>query len=284
MKKLLKNIYESIPFKKHLYKLVRKAKPSSFIYQHLHFKGWMQVRLNQSFFKIYHYGCQVENDLFWSGINGNWEKQSLELWIRLCKQSNVILDIGANTGVYSLVAKTINREAKVYAFEPSKEVAPKLRRNIQANGYNIEALEVALSNHNGVAIFHDKTGHNYTGSLNAGNDTNTIAYEVKTQTLDSFVEENHLGIDLIKMDVEKHEPEVIEGFKKYILIQQPTILIEILEDEIAQKIQSLIEDIPYLYFNLNEKGTIRRAPQLSKSDDFNYLICREDVAKSIGLI
>jgi FkbM family methyltransferase len=284
MRKLIKDIYELIPLKKYLFLLVRRFNPVPSFYQHLHFKDWINVNIERSSFKMYHYGYQIENDLFWSGINGNWEKQSLSLWVELCKRSKVILDIGANTGVYSLVAGTVNSKAEVFAFEPSREVSIKLRKNIDANRFNIQVLQLALSNKKGTASFYDKTEHNYTGSLNENSGTNTIAYEVETETLDNFIDEYGLTVDLIKIDVEKHEPEVIEGFRKYIAIQQPAILIEILEDKIADKIQNLIEDIPYLYFNLNENGTVKRVHRLSKSDDFNFLICGENTAKSMGLV
>jgi FkbM family methyltransferase len=283
MRKLIKDLYELILFKKYLFLLLRKFKPSPSIYQHLHFKDWINVNIGKSFFKIYHYGYQIENDLFWSGINGNWEKQSLSLWAELCKHSEVILDIGANTGVYSLVAGSVNSKAKVFAFEPSREVSIKLCKNVGANPFNIQVLKKALSNKKGTASFYDKSDHNYTGSLNENSGSNTIAYEVETETLDNFIEEYGLTVDLIKIDVEKHEPEVLEGFKKYISVQQPTILIEILEEEMARKIQPILKDIPYLYFNLNEDGHIKKVSTLTKSDDYNFLICREEIAKNIGL-
>ena len=39
-------------------------------------------------------------------------------------------------------------------------------------------------------------------------------------------------IDLLKIDVETHEPEVLEGYTKYIHLHKPTMLIEILNDEL----------------------------------------------------
>jgi tRNA1(Val) A37 N6-methylase TrmN6 len=42
----------------------------------------------------------------------------LALWIKLCRQSETILDVGANTGVYALVAGAVNKKAKIFAFEP----------------------------------------------------------------------------------------------------------------------------------------------------------------------
>ena len=52
-----------------------------------------------------------------------WEKVSLQLWEELCKESEVIFDVGSNTGVYSLLAKSSNPKSKVYAFEPIKRIS-----------------------------------------------------------------------------------------------------------------------------------------------------------------
>ena len=69
-----------------------------------------------------HYGFQLENEIFWSGLTNGWEKISTRLWIELSKNSKVIFDIGANTGIYSLVSKSINPTSQVFAFEPVKRV------------------------------------------------------------------------------------------------------------------------------------------------------------------
>lgn len=124
MNKLFKIIYNFIPFKRDFFYLIKTFwKPKETIYRHLHFVGIFKVKINQSkTFKIKHYGYQIENEIFWSGLTEGWEKESVKLWIELCKCSEIIFDIGANTGMYSLIAKTINPGANVYAFEPVARV------------------------------------------------------------------------------------------------------------------------------------------------------------------
>jgi hypothetical protein len=104
----MKSIYRAIPFKKQIFTVIRKiARPPRSLYKHLYFKGKFRVRLDQkknSSFLIMHHGFEIENEIFWNGAGG-WEKFSQELWMRLCENAKVILDIGANTGVYSFVAK-----------------------------------------------------------------------------------------------------------------------------------------------------------------------------------
>jgi FkbM family methyltransferase len=148
----------------------------------------------------------------------------------LCKISDIIFDIGSNTGIYSLLAQTINSKAKVFAFEPVKRIYDKLLKNINLNQYHIETFEIAISNYSGKATIYDtESEHSYTVTLNKNslqNSVRVIPVEIITKTLDNFINENKLGkIDLIKIDVETHEPEVLEGFSGNISLMRPTILI-----------------------------------------------------------
>src|SRR5688572_12744065 len=105
MKRIFKLIYSSIPFKKEIFSFLKIFSLPERIYRHLHFKGTIRLKIDdKSSFKMQHYGYQVENDLFWSGLTGGWEKTSLSLWIKLCETNHTIFDIGANTGIYSLIA------------------------------------------------------------------------------------------------------------------------------------------------------------------------------------
>src|SRR6187402_3175387 len=138
MKKLLKAIYSLVPFKKEIYSVLKVVwTPSESIFRHLHFKGIFTVKVNDSkSFKIHHFGYLIENKIFWKGLNDSWEKESLKLWMKLCETSHSILDIGANTGIYALVAKAINPSAKVFAFEPHPKFYNMLQKNVALNNFD----------------------------------------------------------------------------------------------------------------------------------------------------
>ena len=240
-------------------------------------------------FLIRHYGYQLENDIFWKGITGRWEKKSVELWIKFSEKAEVIMDIGANTGVYALISKSINPGSRIIGIEPAKRVFKKLEHNTRLNGFNIENLSVAVSDHNGEAVFHDTDEeHTYTASIHkrAIQNHNYHPVKVETVTIDNLITERKLDrVDLIKIDVEYHEPEVIKGFSligKY----QPTILIEILSDEIGERVQRELENYraAYLYFDIDEEKGIRQVKNIRKSSGMNYLLCTESIAKKMQLI
>ena len=88
----------------------------------------------------------------------------------------------------------------------------------------------------------------------------------------------------MKIDVETHEPEVLEGFNKYLSIYRPILLIEILNNEVGQKVNDIITGLDYLFFNIDENGGIRQVKKINKSDYYNYLCCNEKIAIELGLI
>jgi len=291
MKALLKKVYALVPFKREFYRVLRVFwKPKHTIYKHLHFVGVFAVPVaSGKKFKIKHYGFQLENELFWKGIQHGWEKESINLWIKLCEQSEVILDIGANTGVFALLAKTIHPQATVLAFEPVERVYNKLAENIQLNNFDILAVKAAVSNTDGTAFIYDTGGeHVYSVTVNKNlsmPDTQVEKTTIDTLTLNTFIKKNKLKkIDLVKIDVETHEPEVLEGFSEFISEFKPTLLIEILNDEVGAKVEAFIKHLDYEYYSINEKKGIRKVDCIKKSDDFNYLLCTREVRQKIGLV
>jgi hypothetical protein len=85
--------------------------------------------------------------------------------------------------------------------------------------------------------------------------------------------------------VETFEPQVLEGFKKNLSLMKPTFLIEVLMDEVGDKLQHAFDGLGYLYFNIDDKNEkIRRVDKIVKSDYFNYLICSERTAGKLNLV
>ena len=292
MKRAVKEIYSRFPFKRNVFEILRTiSHPPEKLYKHLHFHGDFSIKIDQSHrFKMRHYGFQIENELFWAGLNGGWEKTSLSLWMKLVKKADVIFDIGANTGVYSLIARSLNSQAKIFAFEPIERVFEKLVENMELNWYEITCEKSAISNTDGTATVYDTpTEHILSVTVNKNlNDPNTpvVPTQIRTVRLDSYIEQHKLTkIDLLKIDVETHEPEVLEGFGKYLAAFRPTMLIEVLNDEVGGKIESQLKGMGYLYFNIDEaSGSIRLVDSIAKSDYYNYLICQRSTAEEIGLL
>lgn len=293
MKKIFKVIYKLIPFKKQFFLLIRNiiSLPES-VYKHLHFIGVFEVRIDiHHKFKMFHLGASEENSLFWAGIDNGWEKTSLKLWRKLCSDTFIILDVGANTGLYSLVTKTLNPTSKVFAFEPLPKVLEYLNYNIKINNFDIIVVPKAASNYNGKATVFLKEGYDFCTSVTVNKSlldesTPQKKLEIETITLADFIRENKIErVDLIKIDVETHEPEVLEGMGEYLDQFKPDLLIEIWDKDCAIKLNILFKDKGYLYFDIDDKNDlIIQKTEISISSYWNYLICKPETAKKIGLV
>ena len=190
--------------------------------------------------------------------------------MKLCEKSEIIIDIGASTGIYSLIAKTINPKSMVYSFEPNPIFFPMLQKNILLNNFDILPYKKAISNRDGTVIIDDYC----LGT--------SLSLTSEALTLDTFIKQNSITkIDLMKIDVETHEPQVLEGFLNYLSQFKPTIIIEVLNDDIAKKINNYVHNLDYLYFNIDEIGSIRKTDKIEKSDYYNYLLCNQDIAAKL---
>lgn len=164
--------------------------------------------------------------------NGVWERYETDLFYKLIKPGDVVVDIGANIGYYTLIAaKIVGNEGKVYAFEPESDNYELLVKNIEINGYtNITPIKKALSNRKGnLKLFLNKTN---LGGHSISDDNVPIrkggVIEVETITLDDYFEKsiNENRVDFIKMDTEGAEGLIIEGSKNILKNNNLKILME----------------------------------------------------------
>jgi FkbM family methyltransferase len=137
-----------------------------------------------------------------------------------------ILDIGANIGNHSLFfAKFINCQ-KVYAFEPFPTNIELLKQNLCDFADKSQIYEIALSNKEGTMPLYNSQAENFGGfSLHSYSNGSSFVVNssINVITLDSL---NLSNISMIKIDVENHENEVLEGAKQTILLNKPIIFLE----------------------------------------------------------
>lgn len=144
------------------------------------------------------------------------EEAMLDAWRRLAGQAGTILDVGANAGIYSLAAIAANPAAVVHAFEPTPEIAQRLRRTAEMNGLaNLHVHQTALSSRSGQARLVQCAGED--GSNDGMNFLSDrpdegSALSVATTTMDAFCGERRIHrIGLVKIDVQGHEYDVLSG-------------------------------------------------------------------------
>jgi FkbM family methyltransferase len=178
-------------------------------------------------------------DLFWLNKTGyidqtiiekgEFEPQSTEAIKRLVKQGNLVLDIGANIGYYSVkLSKLVGNSGKVIAFEPTEHFRKTLRMNLDANNItNVEVINIGLSDKE-QKLEIDIGPSSATLHSPLGFDDIESKEVINLTTLDSFVQKHNIPkIDFIKIDVDGHEPFFFEGAWKSLNIYDPIVLLEV---------------------------------------------------------
>jgi FkbM family methyltransferase len=122
------------------------------------------------------------------------------------KARDVVLDIGANTGIFSL--KQAQRGALVYAFEPNPQAYSRLVRNVKENpsAGHIAVFREALGSRPGQAALKTSSSTVLTRvQFDGGGD-------VKVASLNEMIPTLGLeAVQLIKLDVEGAEAEILAG-------------------------------------------------------------------------
>jgi FkbM family methyltransferase len=117
------------------------------------------------------------------------------------------IDIGANIGLYSLIAAQSRNCQACYSFEPNPEVFKSLQGNIVINGYKkIHSYNSAVTTTEGKLRFSATREHSGAGALDA---TGEIMVSTVNRTAFNVIAEADEFPKIVKIDVEGHEPMVI---------------------------------------------------------------------------
>jgi len=187
--------------------------------------------------KIYDYNLRL--DLADPGISrglilfGNRElehKKMLEMYL---KPGMCIYDIGANIGYYVCLQNSILKgKCKIVAIEPSPINFKNLKENIKLNNYeNIHFFNAAIGEKNSIEKFYLAEQSNLNSFHNFGTGKKYLSgktIDVEVKTVSEITKLTNLKPDLIRMDVEGHEVEVINGMIDDILQKKirPSIIFE----------------------------------------------------------
>jgi FkbM family methyltransferase len=164
---------------------------------------------------------------------GQWEQVSRHLFAEVSRSARVVVDVGAYSGIYSLIALSASDTSQVHAFEPLTNNFNRTKRNLKLNPIfdgRWQLHKCALGSNSRLDIIHfEPRGTNDTASLKKDYRANLTAQEqVRVTTLDDL---NLEDIDLIKIDAEQHDHHVIHGAASLIRSSQPVIFFEAQEHE-----------------------------------------------------
>lgn len=225
-------------------------------------------------------GDVVAGMIYWLGLDG-FEGASMRVFHNLLAHSRTVIDIGANTGIYALLAGLDNENRDVYAFEPMPNVFNGLQVNIAKNNLsNVHGIQSAVTNFSGHTKFYtyDSVRLPYISSTKKIH-SGSREIDVAATTLDSFVTRNNISnIDLIKIDTEGTEHLVLEGAQQMLHDNVPMIICEVLTGAMTEEgLQASLAPHNYKYFLITSTGLQQQSKIIGDhaNGNFNYLFVPE---------
>lgn len=140
-------------------------------------------------------------------------------WIAGFARGAVLIDIGANVGMYTIWA-AVTRGARVYAFEPESQNYAVLNRNIARNHVADRAIAYCASLSDKVAFGQLRLSefvigssvHQYSARGETETKRGTFCQGSYSSTLDTLVAEGIVPVpDHVKIDVDGIEPRIVRG-------------------------------------------------------------------------
>jgi FkbM family methyltransferase len=213
------------------------------------------------------------------------EPETIE-WIDGFDSDDVLYDIGANVGVYTIYAAVRRRASKVMSFEPESQNYALLNENIFLNRVQdrVMCINTALSDVNGLDFLYlsefapGGACHTFGEPLDFNRRPTAHAFRqgVISHTLDGFIEAfrpefpNH-----IKIDVDGLESEIIKGSRNTLLDGRVKSLLVEINDDLGEDME-LIEDLGALGFEVKWKRHSSMFDTGRFSKVYNYCFARKE--------
>lgn len=156
--------------------------------------------------RVYPDSHPTSSALYFQGMADYWEMSFIRKYLR---PGDNVLDVGANAGVYSLLAAAYVDNGAIHSFEPLSENIEKLKKQFEINGKgNLHVYPYAVTEREGIVVFND-TGNDATRHISLKGLDPESSQQIACETLDRTVSD--ISFAFGKMDIEGAEYLALNG-------------------------------------------------------------------------
>jgi len=218
---------------------------------------------------------------------GVYEPFETNIFKKQIKKGNIVLDIGANIGYYTLIAaKLVGKDGKVFAFEPDPNNFLLLKKNVKLNNYqNVTLVNKAISDKSkNIKLYLSK--NNFGDHRIYKSSENRESINIKCIRLDDYFKKINQRVDIIKMDIQGAEWAAIKGMQS-LLRKNPNIkiIMEFSSDDLRKfgvnpkEFLDFLANLGFIFYNINEKKdklefiNIDKIMEQFSGKEFTNLLC-----------
>lgn len=144
------------------------------------------------------------------------EKEILQEFLSSIHTDDIVLDIGANVGVFACFALSAIKSGFVVAVEPHEPTSVRLRTNLAQNASERTWSVINQAFGNEDTVRHFRVENNMSGFPSNRIDSEG-EHEVQVIRPETLIDEGQISIpDIVKIDVEGSEESVLDGFGPYL--------------------------------------------------------------------
>jgi len=202
---------------------------------------------------------------------GSYEPYALDCFLTLVEraQPGAVYDVGANVGLYGLLAGAYSDRA-VHCFEPAPDTAQAARDIAAASGVEMAVAEIALGDETGTATLYLSDSTDSSNSLNPAFRKHSKEIVVPLETLDDYVARTGDVPAIIKIDTETTEPEVLAGARRTIAEHRPWLMVEVLWSLVEDRLHAVMDEFGYTYYHLNGAGPREATEKIVGDSTWTY--------------
>jgi FkbM family methyltransferase len=232
--------------------------------------------------------CENAKELYWG--NGSRSRpedvRALDAVVRLARDADVLIDIGAYTGLFTLATTVANRRLKAHAFEIVPRVADLLEANIRRNAVDdrVTVHREGIGIPDTILVVPSGEGGSALPSFYSAKMHFEDGVEIPFRSLDSVEELIDDASRLVmKVDVEGTETEVFKNGMALVERHLPDVLCEVLHGSDPQMLNELLIPLGYSFYLVTRNATVQHGQILPNRQFRDWLFTVRPNVAAIGL-